>query len=286
MLGSILGGIAGSVVSGLFGKDRADDSEGFARERSDQEYARQKEFAQMGIRWKAEDAKAAGLHPLAAIGGVGASYSPTIAMPDRGSVPDFSGTGERIGDYLEKMGQNTSRAQVATQTVTERRLEELAIRNAELRNSSLELDLAAKTASLLGQPRNPPMPSALGAPAGAVTVEPSKEVAHAPGRPHVEAARTPMWKDFRTSPNVTLRAPSQAAAESFEILGPFAGPAAAAVAWADETWNGPGAPKNIRLPKGYEWRWNRMSQRYEAYNPRSRPGRSAGAGNISDHFYP
>lgn len=76
----------------------------------------QKEFAQHGIRWKVEDAKAAGLHPLFALGGQGASYTPTI-------VPDS------LGPAMASAGQSISRAVAATQTQYER---ELAQANLEL----------------------------------------------------------------------------------------------------------------------------------------------------------
>ena len=39
-------------------------------------YDMQKEFAQMGIQWRVADAKAAGLHPLAALGAAPAHASP------------------------------------------------------------------------------------------------------------------------------------------------------------------------------------------------------------------
>lgn len=70
------------------------------------EYERQKEFAQNGIRWRVEDAKAAGLHPLYAIGANTPTYSPQAAV----------GT-----DYgLSSIGQNISRAIEAGQTRAER----------------------------------------------------------------------------------------------------------------------------------------------------------------------
>lgn len=43
---------------------------------SGQDYERQKEFAQNAIQWRVADAKKAGLHPLYALSGGGASYSP------------------------------------------------------------------------------------------------------------------------------------------------------------------------------------------------------------------
>lgn len=43
-------------------------------------YQMQKEFAQNGIRWRVEDAKAAGLHPLAALSMSGSGASPSFAV--------------------------------------------------------------------------------------------------------------------------------------------------------------------------------------------------------------
>lgn len=70
------------------------------------EYEYQKEFAQHGIRWKVADAKAAGIHPLAALGSNTLSYSP-----------------QRIGasDYgISRFGQDISRALAATKTKEEK----------------------------------------------------------------------------------------------------------------------------------------------------------------------
>lgn len=70
------------------------------------EYERQKEFAQNGIRWRVEDAKQAGIHPLYAIGANTPTYSPQSAV----------GT-----DYgLSQAGQDISRAIEAKQTRAER----------------------------------------------------------------------------------------------------------------------------------------------------------------------
>ncbi|UDN67507.1 DNA pilot protein [robinz microvirus RP_35] len=64
----------------------------------------QREFAQMGIRWKVEDAKAAGVHPLYALGAQTHSYSPV-------QVGDQS-VGRALGDF----GQNLGRAYNANAT--------------------------------------------------------------------------------------------------------------------------------------------------------------------------
>jgi len=75
----------------------------------------QREFAQNGIRWKVEDAKAAGLHPLFALGGSGATYTPAVQ-------PVFNGA---------ELGQNLSRAAQAFQTQDEQALKDLQIRQVQ-----------------------------------------------------------------------------------------------------------------------------------------------------------
>lgn len=61
-----------------------DDS---AEEQGNINYERQKEFAQNSIQWRVNDAKAAGLHPLFALSGGGASFSPNpISVSDGTSI--------------------------------------------------------------------------------------------------------------------------------------------------------------------------------------------------------
>lgn len=135
-LGSFLGG-AGQFAGGLSGifsrgGGQYDNSTfyqnwrnadmAWSREQFDRTEALQREFAQNGIRWRVEDAKAAGLHPLAAIGAAGASYSPVVTagggqyQVDQGR-PDRGGD---IGSSLANMGQGLGRAMLATQTPQER----------------------------------------------------------------------------------------------------------------------------------------------------------------------
>lgn len=95
----------------------------------------QKEFAQNGIRWRVADAKAAGLHPLAALGASGATYSPSVQV---GSM------GQSVAD----MGQDISRAVYANASAAERKEEQTrlqAYNDAQLKlqtqNMSLQNDL-------------------------------------------------------------------------------------------------------------------------------------------------
>lgn len=114
--------------------------------------AQQREFAQHGIRWKVEDAKAAGLHPLAALGATTTSFSPV-------SVGDSSAPSLDLGN----MGQGIDRAIAATQTTEEKadaytnKLQALQLERGELENSLLKTQIMKAN-----QPaaRQPSMPSA------------------------------------------------------------------------------------------------------------------------------
>lgn len=87
--------LIGGGISALTGKQAGD-----------REYERQKEFARSGIRWRVEDAKAAGIHPIFAIGANTSTYSPQAAV------------GMDYG--VSQMGQNIGRAIEAKQTASER----------------------------------------------------------------------------------------------------------------------------------------------------------------------
>lgn len=291
MFGSILGAIAGPIVGGLFGKDRSDsanqanqelsaEQRQFAVEQSQREYERQKEFAQMGVRWRAADAQAAGLHPMAALGG-GASYSPTVVMPSSHQVVADNSLGEGIsraisgaGDAWSRMGQNTTRAELATQNPFERELQVLALRRAELQNQLIEGQIAAQWASVMGQPGNPPMAADAGpsrgvivtpvnspprsAPRGLVQIEPSKAISGSPRNAGVEAGSSPFAKRHELGHGVGVRLPSQAASEALESLGPLGWIAGAGLTGYQalrEWWKGPeGGPPHPGL------RWDRWKQ--------------------------
>lgn len=113
-------------------KKRKEQERGIGDQKQ-REYEIQKEFAQNGMRWKVEDARRAGLHPLFALGGSGASYSPqgvTIADPVDNNVPS--------GPDLSAMSQDLTRAMNSTRTGQEREL-------AQIQLASARADLDGKT---------------------------------------------------------------------------------------------------------------------------------------------
>jgi len=60
------------------------------------QYSAQKEFAQYGLRWKAEDARRAGLHPLAALGSQTQSFSPISVGNPLSGVLDAANSGANL----------------------------------------------------------------------------------------------------------------------------------------------------------------------------------------------
>lgn len=100
----------------------------------------QKEFAQMGIRWRVEDAKAAGIHPLAALGSGGASYSPTAVM----TSPDMS-----KADFFQRTGQNVSRAISASLSSHERTMAALQLEREKKQNQLLDLEILERQKQVL-----------------------------------------------------------------------------------------------------------------------------------------
>lgn len=204
-LGGILGGIgqAAGGIGGLFGGSKGGPdwtSIQLAREQAQM----QKEFAQNGIRWKVADAKAAGLHPLAAIGAAGASYSPVSYAGDRPSGGD-------LGQSLKDMGQGLGRAVAATQTKEERvasafelTRQRQEIERGDLINAKLAADLA-----LMNSQVGPGMPSNI--------AHPSHTVASAKGYVMKDAEVTATG-----SPGVTA-APPQANPLATAYTDPYGG---------------------------------------------------------------
>lgn len=117
--GGILGGVGGIISSGMSGANAAAINQA--------NYEHQKEFAQHGIRWRVADAKAAGLHPLAALGAQTSGYSPSAVV---GDSPDFS--------FLRDIGQDIGRAVDAKSTSAER------AKNAAMLEQGAKLDIEGK----------------------------------------------------------------------------------------------------------------------------------------------
>lgn len=141
-----------SLLGGLMNKSSAADANAQQMALARENMEMQKDFARRGIRWRVDDAKAAGIHPLYALGAQTTSFSPVSA----GTVADTS-----MGSAVASAGQDLSRAMNATRTNSERdaaftkTVQDLTLTKAGLENELLASQIAKLKASI-----NPPFPEA------------------------------------------------------------------------------------------------------------------------------
>lgn len=97
----------------------------------------QREFAQHGIRWRVADARAAGLHPLAALGMSGASATPVYTAEAK---QEFASP---LGEALQAGGQSLSRMAVRPDQ-QDAREKMLSLENMGLNNELLRTRIASE----------------------------------------------------------------------------------------------------------------------------------------------
>lgn len=236
----MMGEVIGSIISGGMGLIGDNQDRKFHEGLWNKNYEMQKEFAQNGIRWRVEDAKAAGLHPLAAIGASGASGSPITI--DGGST----------GNRLASMGQDISRAINSTRTSPERVQAQLLgqeqIKKAKLENQLLEDQVRSSKIALLNP--NPPSPT----------------LTNDPAHVGIEQAVTPEIGYARTSRGNIAMVPSAESAQR-QQSNFFSG-----IDWMlrnrlTSLVRAPTPPPSDKfpLPKGYYWHWNPILAEFEPY---------------------
>jgi len=277
-LGAIIGGI-GSVVGGLLGQKSQSDANQAPRDIASDNIAMQREFAQSGIRWKVADAKAAGIHPLYALGANTHSFAPVSVQTDSSSP---------MGNAISDMGQNIGRAISATKTQQERELSalQLASAKADVEGKALDNQIRASQLKNLSL-STPPMPSGNDATAfipgqgnsPLVKIDPSKRVASQPGRPAQEAGWRPDVSYSRTDTGLAPMIP-EGLSESLEddMIGKLM--------WRMRNslmpnFSGQGAPQNP-LPKGYN-SWSYSGSKQEWYP--SKGSKSYPWSNLRNRFY-
>lgn len=174
-------GTVAPIVEGVLNRDAARENNYQNRLAQDQanqsNAALQREFAKNGIRWRVDDARAAGLHPLAALGASGASFSPSFGA----SHSDPESLGSAVG-ALGNMGQNISRAISSTSTAEEKQFQKLQLASAQLNleGQALENQLKLTQLNRLNS-TGPAFPSTK-------QDVPLKRTMTSPGSPHMEDA--------------------------------------------------------------------------------------------------
>lgn len=182
MLGSIIGAGA-SLLGGLFGSNSQ-------KKQMQMQIAAQREFAQQGVQWRVEDAKKAGIHPLAALGAQTHAFSPIGVGSDYTLSQGMADAGQQLGSAIS-----------AGRTKVEKAMQTLQLQRAGLENKLLEVQIAnAAQIGLMNQPgRQATVPPVGGqaqlvdgqAATDLVNVQPMQLTATAPGRAHAEPAAVP-----------------------------------------------------------------------------------------------
>lgn len=216
--------IIGAAIAGgaslLGGKKSSDEASqinaaqlAFARE----QMAFQREMAQHGVRWRVEDAKAAGLHPLHAMGGILPSASPVSV--------DFRTSG--AGQAISEAGQSIGRAVAAQMTPAEREAQamQLKLGEAQLAESDARrvyyLSEAARTlgAGQVGAPF-PVVDEAV-----APSVIPGQVQVQAPVFPAVKeddrsviAGEPALWRSFQIGDGQSILLPGGVSGDAAEAL--------------------------------------------------------------------
>lgn len=150
MIGSIISAGA-NIIGGLMGQSSASKAAEQQAAIARQNIQLQEDFAKKGIRWKVEDARSAGIHPLYALGAPTTSFNP-ISMS---STADNS-----LGRGIAAAGSDIGRAMNATRTGPERvDAYTKAVQGLSLEKGALENQLLASQIKRLETQSNPPMPS-------------------------------------------------------------------------------------------------------------------------------
>lgn len=153
MLGNILGALisgGASLIGGAMSSKATKEANKAQVDNAALDRAMQVQFAKEGVRWKVDDAKAAGIHPLYALGANTVSYSPSAV----GQIADTN-----MGTAFASAGQDLGRAINATRTQPER--DEAFVKTARdmsLVKMGLENELLGAQIAKLRQTPNPPFP--------------------------------------------------------------------------------------------------------------------------------
>lgn len=191
----------------------------------------QKEFAQMGIRWRMEDAKAAGLHPLSVLGASGASYSPSTVVGAsggggsgvQGSFADEGGLGRGLSD----MGQNLSQAIALQETPAQAQLRQsqLKVLESEASKNFAEASYYASEAARNGQAPATTFPegtkSGDALQFGDVTYSAPEVMSRSLQSPETVMGTNAFWQKYNVAPGVYLdlpAAPNGGVSEALEAI--------------------------------------------------------------------
>lgn len=201
---AIIGAAIGAGASLLGGSKSNSENRDIARENA----ALQKEFAQHGVRWRVADAKAAGLHPLYALGAQVPSFTPSFQMDAMG--PAISEAGQTIGRAVGSLATAQEKEAQALQLEQLRKnLEETDARigmlNSEMFRNMQEAGPSFPSAG--GGPNLVPEGQAPTVNRGMVSVVPSQVGTSSADDPSVGAGTNYTWRRYLVAPDFPVLLP-------------------------------------------------------------------------------
>lgn len=255
-----------SLLGGILGQNK---QEKIAK----QNIQLQKDFAQQGIQWKVADAKAAGIHPLYALGAQTHSFAP-VSVGDSLS-PALANAGQDIGRAINATSDGTTRQAAIAQATTRLALERAGLEN-ELLRSQIRRNNSA------GTPPPVPTPGTRWGMPGqgdttipdipGIKIAPHTVTGRSPTDTHSEAGTIPDVGWVNNSWGGISPVPSKDVKERIDDIMP------AEWMWALRNMITPNIPGNARhpnerdqppLPPGYDaWVWD---PRRQDYRPMRRP---------------
>lgn len=193
-------GAVGSVVGGILGNNSQKDmfNQSMALSREQLEY--QKQLHQNQIQWRVEDAKKAGVHPMAALGLSSMSFSP-VSGPSGGGV-DYNWLGEAGQNIDRAIQQGKTREERAQAQALQDKLTDIQIRKGEADADLAETEAATARYRLQRElfPSPPPAEKSTGLIGGqgdAVKYVPDEVIRSGPSG-SVTAGTHPLWTHART----------------------------------------------------------------------------------------
>lgn len=224
--------VGGSLVSGGFSLLGGSLGNRAAKRARRQDIALQKEFAQHGVQWRVEDAKAAGIHPLAALGMQGVPYSPVGFQDSLGSA--LAEAGQSIGGAVSRtMTAGQKAQQLLGLRLVQSQIDETDMRTrllqSEIDRNRYEMQPQVQTfpvpdngAVIEGQPLLSPQGTVLledsGVPSGQVLGTPAGVISAKASNEAVMAGDTPLWRNFKVAPGVVIGLPGGVSGDAAEVL--------------------------------------------------------------------
>jgi len=139
MLGNIIAAGA-NILGGIMGQN--------SQERmAEKNIALQREFATQGIQMRVEDAKKAGIHPLAALGAQTTSFSP-ISVGGSSMAAGLSAAGQDIARAVDSTRSNSAKMDAYAKTIQDLNIRRMGLENDLLSSQIAKINATGPTPGL------------------------------------------------------------------------------------------------------------------------------------------